>query len=244
MVELLVLSPHLDDAVFSCGRLLACSRGSVVATLFAASPSPAQPTNWDRTCGFSNSDVAVAARRREDEAGLQLLGSSPQHCEILDGQYVQSAGRDDRLAAEIQHLVALFKPVVLATPLGLFHGDHVAVRDGTLASLAQNFDGRWLVYEDLPYARWDNAADECTMARDAFVRAGRLLETFDFELDRGFGRKLAAIRCYASQLPAVMAATRPRASKLVLPAGDTSDEALRRVFEDEHYRLAATQFRQ
>jgi len=44
---MLVVSPHLDDAVLSCGRLLAGRPGSVVATVFAGVPSrPDQCTDW------------------------------------------------------------------------------------------------------------------------------------------------------------------------------------------------------
>ena len=117
MTEFLVLSPHLDDAVLSCGRLLARCRGAVVATLFAGSPSPALSTNWDCKSGYTDSDNAMTARRREDRAALESLGAVPFHCEILDGQYGPGADRQDRLAATIQNLVAKFEPAVLVTPL-------------------------------------------------------------------------------------------------------------------------------
>ena len=78
MTELLVLSPHLDDAVLSCGRLVAHYRGSVVATLFAGSPLPALVKDWDHNCGFADSDTAVASRRSEDRLALGSLGAIPE----------------------------------------------------------------------------------------------------------------------------------------------------------------------
>ena len=48
-----VVSPHLDDAVLSCGQLLAASREAIVLTVFSAGPDEGAPlTDWDRACGF------------------------------------------------------------------------------------------------------------------------------------------------------------------------------------------------
>src|SRR5437773_641965 len=60
--RLLVLSPHLDDVVISCGGLLRAHRGATVVTLFAASP-PAytDPLNeHDTACGFEPGDDTMA----------------------------------------------------------------------------------------------------------------------------------------------------------------------------------------
>ena len=62
---MVVISPHLDDAVFGCGRLLASRPGSIVVTLFAGVPDDAgQLTDWDARCGFTTAGEAVWARRR------------------------------------------------------------------------------------------------------------------------------------------------------------------------------------
>src|SRR5436853_287558 len=52
---MVAISPHLDDAVLSCGQLLAARPGSVVITVFAGMPRDgSQQTDWDRRCGFAN----------------------------------------------------------------------------------------------------------------------------------------------------------------------------------------------
>jgi len=48
-----VISPHLDDAVFACGELLAARPGSVVITVLAGRPPRDLPlTPWDAASGF------------------------------------------------------------------------------------------------------------------------------------------------------------------------------------------------
>ncbi len=74
-----VLSPHLDDAVFSCGvlscgDLIAASGEAVVATVCAGVPPSAETlTEWDAVCGFGSARQAITARREEDRAALSTL---------------------------------------------------------------------------------------------------------------------------------------------------------------------------
>ena len=69
--RLLVISPHLDDAVISCGALLLADPGATVVTLFAASPAEyTNPLNeHDTECGFQPGDDTMAVRRDEDVRG-------------------------------------------------------------------------------------------------------------------------------------------------------------------------------
>jgi hypothetical protein len=67
--NLLVLSPHCDDAVLACGEMLEAHPGSVVATVFAGCPPAGAPlTEWDRAAGFQAGDDVMNARRAEDLA--------------------------------------------------------------------------------------------------------------------------------------------------------------------------------
>src|SRR5438093_8638643 len=84
----LVLSPRLDDAVFSCGGLLAELQDPVVTTVFAGFPPPALPLQeWDAACGFCSGGEAVTARREEDDAALRVLCACPEHLDFLESQY-------------------------------------------------------------------------------------------------------------------------------------------------------------
>jgi len=83
-----IISPHLDDAVFSCGALLASRPGSYVVTVFAGGPdSMKQLTGWDRQCGFCEGQDVIAARRQEETAALASLSASPIFLDLWDHQY-------------------------------------------------------------------------------------------------------------------------------------------------------------
>ena len=88
-----VVSPHLDDGVFSCGALLAARPGSVVVTALAGRRGVALPpkwegvTPWDAACGFAPGDDVIAARRAEDREALSILGASPVWLDFPDAQY-------------------------------------------------------------------------------------------------------------------------------------------------------------
>ncbi len=72
-VDTLIVSPHLDDAVMSCGELIASSR-SMVVTVFAGEPPEAAHTEWDARCGLQNSSAAIRTRRAEDREAVARLG--------------------------------------------------------------------------------------------------------------------------------------------------------------------------
>src|SRR5204862_178120 len=72
--RLVVISPHLDDAVLGCGDLLRERPGAVVVTAFAGRPSVYPDlTSWDARAGFEPGADVVGARRHEDEAARRGL---------------------------------------------------------------------------------------------------------------------------------------------------------------------------
>src|SRR4051794_24119032 len=78
-MAVLVVSPHLDDGVFSCGEMMADHPTAHLVTVFAGRPATAQLTEWDRDCGFAAGDDVVGARRDEDarSSGPSTRRSSP-----------------------------------------------------------------------------------------------------------------------------------------------------------------------
>ena len=84
--ELTVVSPHFDDAVLSCGHLLAMAGGTKVVTVFTAGQSPVL-LPWDRAAGFARGDDVMAARAAEDRAALALVGATPHHMGFHDSLY-------------------------------------------------------------------------------------------------------------------------------------------------------------
>jgi LmbE family N-acetylglucosaminyl deacetylase len=154
--RLLVISPHLDDVVLSCGALLLAHPGAVVATLFAASP-PAytDPLNeHDTACGFRTGDDTMAVRRVEDEHALGAVGATPRWLPLWQNSHVE---RSDPLAVPedgVDAIVSVIddvRPSCVVAPLGLSHVDHQACHATALAAYEAAGSVPWLWYCDRPY---------------------------------------------------------------------------------------------
>lgn len=144
----LIISPHLDDAVLSCGQLMAGRRGVTVATVFAGVPAdPAMSTTFDRDSGFQNAAEAVAARRVEDVAALDVLGARPEHLNFSDGQYEQYAS-EDAITKALGRLAGKVNPSMIVGPVGLAHPDHHTVRRCFQRLIRHDVEA-W-AYEDMP----------------------------------------------------------------------------------------------
>lgn len=95
----LVLSPHLDDAMFSCSELIRRTRPDVW-TVFAGEPETPVTTSWDLSCGYGDSHALVAQRRQEDQEAFAGTGASIRHLDMLDGVYTSVSRR----AADLESL--------------------------------------------------------------------------------------------------------------------------------------------
>ena len=206
-----VLSPHFDDAVLSCWHVL--TRGdTTVATVFSAVPGAGVSGWWDRLTGASDSAARMEERRREDTAALALAGAEPLTLDLLDEQY-RTNGRIDGLEEALAGAVGAAS--VVYAPIGLFlNADHRLVRDAAL-----RLDADVRLYADHPHiglwglpawvtgaegpagldvdAAWQGAM------RDAGLDPGGLTPEIHALDDAAFGRKLAAVRTYATQVPAL-----------------------------------------
>jgi LmbE family N-acetylglucosaminyl deacetylase len=89
----LVLSAHLDDAVLSCGALLAHLPDATpvtVATVFTeAAPPPhtVAARSFLRQCGAPDAATLFAERRAEDRAVLDELGVAHAHLGVSDALF-------------------------------------------------------------------------------------------------------------------------------------------------------------
>ncbi|RQS58676.1 PIG-L deacetylase family protein [Burkholderia sp. Bp8986] len=201
----LVVSPHLDDAVFSCGQLLAQAPGSVVVTVFAGIPEhgTAAPP-WDRRAGFRTADDAMRRRRDEDRHALALLDARPVWLDFLDDQYGTPAA-SAAIAARVADVIDAHPGFGVLAPAGLFHRDHLQVQQTVLALLrdhdrAGDAARVWRFYEDVPYRRIDGLmARRVTGWREhgwighpVGAPAGNGMDTA--------AAKAAAVAAYASQI--------------------------------------------
>jgi LmbE family N-acetylglucosaminyl deacetylase len=125
--RVVVLSPHLDDAVFSLGAAIAAAsrRGGEIRilTVLAGDPgSTAAAGRWDLRCGFSTHAASVRARREEDRRACAVVGATPVWLPYNDDQYERSAGDEtiwEALAAALEGADA-----VLCPGFPLAHPDH------------------------------------------------------------------------------------------------------------------------
>jgi GlcNAc-PI de-N-acetylase len=120
--RLLVISPHFDDAVFSCGAMLAANRDAGVCTVFSGCPESTVSTSWDVQCGFDDASHAMQERILEDDRALKILGSRPARAGFLDAQYVSyGTERTCQAKAQVLHsVICEHAPYTLLIPLGLY----------------------------------------------------------------------------------------------------------------------------
>lgn len=84
----LLVSPHLDDAALSCAALVARTEPIDVLTVFTGRPVPPRSADWDRACGFADSDEAVSARLDEERAAFADTPHRLVQLDLLEAQYL------------------------------------------------------------------------------------------------------------------------------------------------------------
>lgn len=193
----LVVSPHLDDAVFSAGQLLSAYPGATVVTVFAGVPPEDQPLpEWDARCGFASASQAIEQRREEDRQALTLLDARAVWLECLDAQYGVPTTPAE-VAQRLQALLPDIEPQTLLFPLGLFHADHALVHEACMLLLPLCPDAVHLAYEDQPYRALPGQVQQRLMA---LAQAGWQATPARFALEGSASLKTKAVRAYASQL--------------------------------------------
>jgi LmbE family N-acetylglucosaminyl deacetylase len=219
----LLLSPHLDDAVLDCWALL-CGEGDLqTVNVFAGIPPAGSVAAWDAITGARDSAERVRERIAEDERALALAGLAPVRLSFLDAQYRRPGGApgvaelDRALSAVVSGASRVYAPAGIGG-----HPDHLLVR--RYASLLAASGMPVSLYAELPYCvrhgwpSWvDGAEPDPLRDVDAFwdeqlsgvacmppLRSAGVRRLDDTQA----AAKLAAMRCYATQLPALDFAAR------------------------------------
>jgi LmbE family N-acetylglucosaminyl deacetylase len=197
-----IVSPHLDDAVLSCGRFMAVHPGVTVVTVFAGNPDayPTPQRLWDVQSGFGPDDDVMDARRAEDRAALAHLDATPLHLEFVEHTYLpgDQPVAPDVLAPVLVATLRELDPTLVIAPFGLANPDHdMTHRACMLARDELGGDVSWWLYEDNGYKHIPG------------MLAWRVSTLFRRQLwptpvcppvDHGGARKAAAVECYPSQL--------------------------------------------
>ena len=198
--RILVVSPHLDDAVLGCGDLIASRPGAVVVTVFAGSPPPRpEPTHWDTASGFGAGEDAVARRREEDRDALAVLSARPIWLPFLDGQY-EAPPAPGEIAGRLAEEIAAAAPDAVLVPLGLWHDDHRLAHEAAVEAMPRCPDVQWLAYEDAIYRAFpgDLLAERRRWLRERGIDAAPLPAG-----PPASAVKRRSIECYRSQLRAL-----------------------------------------
>ena len=190
MLQIVVLSPHLDDAVFSLGAAIAgaTARGAVVTvlTVLAGDPESAAPAGpWDAAAGFHTAGEAARTRRLEDTRACGEIGAQPVWLGYADEQYERGGSDEEILARVLRETCAGDAVLVPGFPLG--HADHRWLAELVRAHLEPRLVAE---YVEQPYAAlWTpGPADE---------RAWHAIASSPAD----HAAKVRACRAYATQLP-------------------------------------------
>jgi len=215
------LSPHLDDAVLSCGGLIyqQAQQGlqPLVITVFAGAAELRElsPFAQQQHSLWGLSADAVARRRCEDATALSFIGAEYEHWNYLDciyRQHPQSGeflyAREAALFGELhdvervlidelkRRLEMLFamETILIYAPLAVgHHVDHQLVSGAALCLRRHGFHVRF--YEDYPYA--DDPSRLALALQQWTAQPHAYLQPLDAP---AVARKISAIGLYRSQL--------------------------------------------
>jgi LmbE family N-acetylglucosaminyl deacetylase len=214
-----VLSPHADDAVFSCWSILTGGTPVVVVNVFAGIPDDGVVTWWDRICGADDSAAHARERIAEDVAVLEPVVGRPVNLSLLEHQYRARNGPfplaaiDRPLCEAVSAASAVYAPAAL----GAGHADHRLVRE--LARTLVDCGMPVRLYADVPYAvrygwpQWVTGAppnrnlDVDPYWERVLVEVPEIGSLRDAEIMRlpaaAGSRKLTAMRAYRTQFSAL-----------------------------------------
>lgn len=117
MGSCLFVSPHLDDAVLSCGALMVALSGRcrvTVATVFTEAEQPPHTRaarSFLRQCGAQDARTLFAARRAEDTRVVSSLGFAHEHLGLPDALFRLRRGASGpwRAVPELVHRYPTFR---------------------------------------------------------------------------------------------------------------------------------------
>jgi LmbE family N-acetylglucosaminyl deacetylase len=214
--DALYLSPHLDDAVLSCGGQiyeLTQSGGSALIVTIMAGDAPAEGLS-EFALGLHRrwqlAADASAKRREEDRAACRVVGADYQHLDLLDCVYRRDPSTGLALYDSDEALFGQLHPLeqtlarTLADRMGclplsdrivapLTVGGHVDHRLTRLAA-EMKWGERLIYYEEFPYTLSPQAMPA------EIAQPGRWRESIIKLSEIALVARIEAIACYKSQI--------------------------------------------
>jgi LmbE family N-acetylglucosaminyl deacetylase len=164
--RVVIVSPHLDDAVLSLGATIAgAARAGAdveVLSVFCGDPGSAAPAGaWDRKSGFGSEGEASRTRRQEDRAACTILGASARWLSFGDEQYDRRG--DERQVGAALATAVDGADIVLIPGWPLENADHAWLSELFLRT-RQAQCGRLGLYIEQPYAFYRRARASAAVA--------------------------------------------------------------------------------
>ncbi len=219
--HVIIISPHFDDGVFSCGgtahQLRRAGRPVTIMTLMGGlfeGPLPDSPILADLHRRWQAGQNPLRYRQLEDERAVASLGVEYAHIPLPDCVYRLADGAalypsEESLFGQVQsvdYAPAVLERVALPVndeasgaiiylPLAVGqHVDHQIALAWGLRRLAEKRAGwSFRFYAEYPYSKADKATDEALSALDLEPVSVRLSEA-------DMRAKIEAIACYQSQI--------------------------------------------
>jgi glycosyltransferase involved in cell wall biosynthesis/LmbE family N-acetylglucosaminyl deacetylase len=177
----IVISPHFDDAVFSCGGIMheygKQDRNNLVITLFGGRPDNSALTPLAREIhGKWKVADPISLRMNEDKKALATIGAREIHFDFLDCIYrktkegmplyndyesirgtvhLQERGLLGDIYEKVKEIVQRYNPerTQVLAPFGIGnHVDHQIAHEVGLRLIDEGL--RVLFYEEFPYSMW------------------------------------------------------------------------------------------
>ena len=226
---MVVISPHVDDAVFSLAATIAgATRVGAkidILTVFGLDPASDAPANgWDTRGGFATEGDAATGRRLEDATACGIVGAEPHWLTFRGGGYTSERPTDEIHAAVV--LAVSGADTVLIPGFPLTNPDHAWLsallterslpcpRLGVYAEQPY----RYGVRKERPRPELPSALQETrTRAANWSSRRPRIRE---------YRLKRRAILAYASQLPLLGYAGTRKLDRLLLHEARHGGEAI------------------
>jgi LmbE family N-acetylglucosaminyl deacetylase len=219
LARVVIVSPHLDDAVLSCGGFMSVHPGVMVVTVFAGNPVayPSPMRLWDVQSGFGPDDDVMEVRRGEDRAALAVLDATPVHLDFIEHSYNEGDRpvAPELIGSALADALRALDPTLVLAPFGLANPDHDVTHRGCMQA-RDEIDGStaWWLYEDMGYK---HIPGMLAWRVSSLFRRALWPTPVCPPVDHTDHRKAAAVACYPSQLLALEDDWRIRA-KLAAPA--------------------------
>ncbi len=215
--DAIYLSPHLDDAVLSCGgqiyQLTQTGHAALIVSIMAGDTPTADLSEFAQSLHdrWEVAQDAVAVRREEDATASDLLGADYLHLDLLDCIYRSDPDSGEALYATEEALFGDLHPAeltlaqtlartlanlpasgrVLAPLTAGHHVDHQLTR---LAAELWLEPDKLLYYEEFPYVLAREAMPVDIAGEDTW--RSQIIELSDEAL----AMRIEATACYRSQL--------------------------------------------